>query len=205
MLGADDPRHGPPPTLPVVAAGIPEDLRALPQFVVWAWVYRDGRWCKPPLRADGLGPADSDDARTWASCAAALAAHQRRQLDGIGLAIGTTDPFFFVDLDDCRDPRTGTVAPWATRILDQFRHTYQELSPSATGYTILGRGIPPGDQHVYPIPGGKPRAKIELFAAIKYTTLTGHRLPSAPATVCDAQAALEALYSELFLPEDATS
>ena len=199
---ADAPGAGPPVTLPVEAAGIPDDVRALPQFVVWAWAYRDHRWCKPPLRADGLGCAASNDARTWASCDEALAAYQRRNLDGIGFAIASDDSFFFIDVDDCRDPQTGDVDPWAARVLDRFSHTYHEVSPSATGFKILGRGKPPGDQHVHPIAGARPRAKVEIFDSIKYTTLSGHRLPGAPATVEDAQAALDELYTELFLGQD---
>ena len=199
---ADAPGAGPPVTLPVEAAGIPDDVRALPQFVVWAWAYRDQRWCKPPLRADGLGCAASNDARTWASCDEALAAYQRRNLDGIGFAIASDDSFFFIDVDDCRDPQTGDVDPWAARVLDRFRHTYHEVSPSATGFKILGRGKPPGDQHVHPIAGARPRAKLEIFDSIKYTTLAGHRLPGAPATVSDAQAALGSSTRRLFLGQD---
>ena len=64
------------------------------------------------MRADGLGEAASNDACTLASCEDALAAYQRRRLDGIGpLAIASDDPYFFVDLDDCRDPQTGAIDP----------------------------------------------------------------------------------------------
>ena len=191
------PVPGPPPALTVVPSGIPADLRALPRFVVWTWAYRDGHWRKPPLRADGQGAAPSNDARAWAGCDAALAAYRHRQLDGIGFAVASDDPFFFVDVDDCRDPHTGAVDPWAERVLDRFRHTYQEVSPSGTGFKVLGRGVPPVDRYVHPIADARPRAKIEVFASLKYTTLTGYRLPGVPGAVCDAQAALDALYAEL--------
>ena len=202
-MAAEAPSAVPPATLPVAAAGIPAEVRALPQFVVWTWAYRDGRWRKPPLRADGLGDAASNDERTWATCEAALAAYQRRGLHGIGVAVASDDPFFFVDLDDCRDPRTGAVAPWAAQVLARFRHTYQEVSPRATGFKVLGRGTPPGDRHVYHVAGSRPGAKVEVFDAVKYTTLTGHRLPGAPAAVRNAQAALDGLYAELFPDEGA--
>lgn len=191
-----------PPTLTVVPAGIPADLRVLPQFVVWAWVYCDGRWRKPPLRADGLGDAASNDERTWASCEAALAAYRHRNLAGVGFAVAPDDPFFFVDLDDCRDPRTGAVASWAAPLLARFRHTYEEVSPSGTGFKILGRGQPPVERHVHRIGGARPRAKVEVFASVKYTTLFGHRLAQVPAAVRDAQAALDGLYAEVFLWAD---
>jgi primase-polymerase (primpol)-like protein len=88
-------------------------------------------------------------------------------------------------------------------VLTQFVHTYQEVSPRATGCKILGRGILPGQQHLHWIPGSRPRAKLELFDASKYTTLTGHGLPGAPTAVRDAQAALDRLYAELFPEVDA--
>lgn len=191
------PVSGPPPALMVVPSGIPVDLRALPRFVVWTWAYRDGHWRKPPLRADGQGAAPSNDARAWVTCDDALAVYRGRQLDGIGFAVASDDPFFFVDVDDCRDPRTGAVDPWAERVLARFRHTYQEISPTGTGFKILGRGDPPIDRYVHPIADARPRAKIEVFASLKYTTLTGHRLPGVPPAVRDAQAALDALYAEL--------
>lgn len=196
-MAADASSLTPPATLTVDPAGIPADLRALPHWVVWRWQPRDGHWRKPPLRADGRGDAFSNDARTWASCDEALAAYRQRRLDGIGFAVAADDPFFFVDLDDCREPLTGEVAPWAAPILDRFQHTYQEVSPSATGFKILGRGTPPVDRLVYPIAGARPRANVEVFASVKYTTLTGHRLPGTPSAVSDVQVALDGLYAEL--------
>lgn len=187
----DAPVLAPPATLRVDSAGIPAALRALPQFVVWSWVYRIDRWKKPPLRADGRGDAASNDARTWAGCDDALAAYRGRNLDGIGFAVATDDPFFFVDLDDCRDPATGEVAPWVQPILDRFQITYGEISPSGTGFKIVGRGTPPRQQMVTFMTGERPRAKIEIYDSIRYTTLTGHRLPGAPPEVRDAQEALD--------------
>jgi hypothetical protein len=120
-----------------------------------------------------------------------------------GRAVASDDPFFFVDLENGRDPRTGAVAPWAAQVLARFQHTYQEVSPRATGFKVLGRGMRPGDRHVYHVAGGRPGAKVEVFDAVKYTTLTGHRLPWAPAAVRNAQAALDALDAELFPDEGA--
>ena len=200
---ADAPGDGPPATLPVAAAGIPDEVRALPQFVVWAWEFRDHRWCKPPLRADGLGYAASNDARTWASCDEALAAYQRRNLAGIGFAIASDDPFVFIDLDDCRDPQTGDVDPWAVRVLDRFRHTYHEVSPSATGFKILGRGTPPNDQHVHPIAGDTTSGEDRDLCVHQIHDAQRASPPGAPAAVRDAQAALDGLYTELFPREEA--
>ena len=189
----------PPATLTVVPDGIPDDLRQVPQFVVWDWEYRNDRWTKPPINPLRDGYAKSTDPATWATFDAALAAYQRRQLAGVGFALTDADPFFFVDLDHCRDAETGAIAPWATRIIRLFHHTYREVSPSGFGIKIVGRGRLPGGQHTKPI-ADHPRAKVELFDDKKYTTLSGHRHDGAPRNVVDAQAGLDALYRELFPP-----
>src|SRR5262245_47066202 len=48
------------------------------------------------------------------------------------------DPFAAVDVDDVRDPVTGTIETWAQRLLDQASHTYIEISPSGCGLRIWG-------------------------------------------------------------------
>jgi len=188
-----------PATLTVVPEGIPDDLRPLPQFVCWDWEYRNDRWTKPPINPLRDGYAKSTDPATWATLDVALAAYQHRQLAGVGFALTDADPFFFVDLDHCRDAETGAIAPWAARLIRPFRHTYREVSPSGFGIKIIGRGRLPGDQHTKPI-ADHPRAKVEFFGNKKYTTLTGHRHDGAPRNVVDAQAGLDALYLELFPP-----
>jgi hypothetical protein len=41
-----------------------------------------------------------------------------------------------IDLDTCRDPKTGEIAPWAQEIIDRFQ-TYTEISPSQTGVKLF--------------------------------------------------------------------
>ena len=48
------------------------------------------------------------------------------------------DQFAAVDIDDVRDPVTGTVETWAQRLLDQASHSYVEISPSGCGLRIWG-------------------------------------------------------------------
>lgn len=56
---------------------------------------------------------------------------QRCHIDGVGY-----HPVFF-DLDDCRDPENGEVAPWAMTIIEKLG-TYTELSPSGKGIRCIG-------------------------------------------------------------------
>jgi putative DNA primase/helicase len=202
-MAAEERSDVPPATLPVNADGVPADLKKWDQWVTWDWEFRNDRWTKPPLRAVGNGYAKSNDPNTWTSFDIALAASLQRKRAGIGFALTKDDPFFFVDLDDARDPATGGIAPWARPLLRAFRHTYHEVSPTATGIKIIGTGTRPGTQSVKPLVASD-RAKIEIFdgGGAKYTTLTGHRCQGSPGHIADAQAALTALYVELFPDED---
>lgn len=198
---AKERSDSPPATLAVNPDDIPGQLQEFDQFLLWDWEFRGERWTKPPLRADGRGYAKSTDPTTWAPFKTAMDACLRQQAAGIGFALTAGDPFFFVDLDHCRDPETGQIDAWAKPILWAFRHTYHEISPTSTGIKIIGRGRLPGTQHTKNVSGARDRAKIELFDQAKYTTLTGHRVDSSPGIIADAQAALDHLYAECFKPK----
>ncbi len=197
-MAAIEREQVPPATLQVLPDGIPDDLKRLDQFVCWDWEYRNERWTKPPVRASGGGYARSNDPTSWSSFDTAMTAYGARDLAGIGFALATNGGIFFVDLDHCRDPETGVVDEWATRILWSFRHSYREVSPTGTGIKIIGQGRLPGTQHTKSISGAKSRAKIEVFDTVKYTTLTGHRWNNSGGRVADCQSALDGLYAELF-------
>ena len=59
--------------LPVAAENIPDELKALPQWVVWQAVERNGRTTKPPRQIDGRA-AKANDPSTWTTFEKARAA-----------------------------------------------------------------------------------------------------------------------------------
>ena len=67
--------------------------------------------------------------------------------DGCGLILGVTgdECICGVDLDSCRDPNTGDVAPWAQEVLERLA-TYAEVSPSKRGikafFTVAAPDMP---------------------------------------------------------------
>jgi hypothetical protein len=184
--------------LPVREESIAPALTAFDQFIVWDYLLRDDRWTKPLYRVTGSGFAKSTDPAGWGSFRAALAAYRSRHLAGIGFVLMSDDPFCFGDLDDCRDPATGDLSPWAQRVVERFRHSYQEVSPSGTGIKILIRGRLPGTEHRWRLNPADPLAYVEWFDAAKYTTLTGHRVPGTGEDVAEGQAELDELYRECF-------
>jgi len=173
-MAAEARAQAAPRIIPVNPDGIPRVLKELPQWVAWTIEFRNDKPTKPPLRADGRGFARSDDPSTWATFDAAYAAYRIRDLGGVGFVLTPDDPFFMLDLDKCRSPETGELDEWALPIVGRFRHAHVEVSPTGTGVKIVARGRLPGPRHVRPMPG-QPGAKVELFDAAKYTTLTGVR------------------------------
>ncbi len=113
-------------------------LASLPIWVSWQTERPDGR--KPTKVPYGPnGKASADDPSTWCTRAEAEATAHRLPKpfgtggvglefagDGNGLHLGG------VDLDTCRDPATGAVAPWAAEMVARLG-TYAEISPSGTG------------------------------------------------------------------------
>jgi hypothetical protein len=193
------PLIAPPEVLPINVAAIPADLRERPQWVGWRWEWvesrdKPGKWTKLPVNARTGQEASSTDPSSWSDFATALAYARVRDLPGIGDVFSADDPFTGVDLDNCRDPETGAIEPWAAAIVAGL-DSYTELSPSGTGVHVIVRATKPGPRCTKPVGAV---GKIEMYDASRYFTVTGHRLPSAPVTVEARQEELTALYAKTF-------
>src|SRR5688572_17883267 len=95
------------------------DLRKQRRWVVWKTLKRDGRPTKMPFSPRSEKPAKSTDPKTWGTYASVKQAVRRGGYDGVGFMLG--DGYVGVDLDDCRDPKTGTLASWASRIVKAMK------------------------------------------------------------------------------------
>ena len=140
MQTAEQPLR--PSVLLLVRDGIPAVLKVRPQWVVWRLVLRDGRWTKVPFDAVGMRPARTNDPRTWRAFELALRRYEGGDADGVGFVFSKDDPYAGVDLDGCRDPSSGSIAPWAASIVGQL-NSYAEVSPSGTGVKVVVRGSLP--------------------------------------------------------------
>ncbi|HLK58849.1 MAG TPA: hypothetical protein VKU00_19910 [Chthonomonadaceae bacterium] len=183
-------------------ANIPEELKRLPQWVCFRLIPQPGKKDrKTPINAHTGAAARSHDKEetaysdraqdTWATFEQARAGMRRLRLPVVGFAL--SDPYFGNDLDHCVNPDTLEIAPWAQAILKAFP-TYTEFSPSLTGIKLIGRGKKPGDRCRTKYETGE----IEIYDHARFFTLTGCRVPGAPSTLHDCQAALNTLYSRLF-------
>ena len=185
-----------PSALPVLADGIPADLRDRPQWVVWQYGLKDGKpgnWTKIPFRADAGNSAKCNDPATWTTFEAAHAAYQRGGWDGVMFAFSPDDPYCGVDVDDGRDPETGRLHEWADDLVSRIG-SYTEASPSGTGVKIFARGRKPGARCKTSYEAGE----VEMYDSARFFTVTGQRLDWTPTEIIDQQPALDALYALLF-------
>jgi putative DNA primase/helicase len=160
-----------------ITENIPEELTERPQWVCWRFEARDGKPTKVPYTPGTERRASSTDLLTWRTFEEALAAYERGgpPYDGIGFVFCSADPFVGIDLDDCRDSKSGHIEPWALKIADRVQEGYVEASPSGTGVHIIVEGTVRD--------GGRSRKKvhlngeivgeIEMYSRGRFFTITG--------------------------------
>ena len=154
---------------------IPARLTERPQWVNWRLEERDGKATKVPYTPGTLRRASSTDLMTWRTFSEALAAYEAGEppYDGIGFMFCSADPFVGIDLDNCRDPESGEISPWAEKILSSVKEGYVESSPSGTGIHVIVEGVARegGTQRKVP-----PNGKIEMYSRDRFFTVTGRGL-----------------------------
>ena len=105
------------------------------RWVVWRWETVKDKKTKVPYRAtDPSRKAKTTDPTTWSDFATAVAAEA--QTDGIGFCLKNSDIAAF-DIDNCRDPETGALDPWAQALVERAR-SYTEITVSGTGLGSSG-------------------------------------------------------------------
>src|SRR5215208_2028462 len=169
-------------------ATVPSELLETPQ-----WVARRGKVPVDPKTGAGAkvssNPEDPTKARdTWGTLDESASRAERDGLDGAGFVFSEDDPYCGVDLDGCRDPRTGKIAEWAQEIIDELA-SYTEASPSGTGVHVIVRGV---------LPRSGKSGQIEMYDSGRYFTVTGEHLEGTPKTVRSVQQALLELHRKTF-------
>jgi hypothetical protein len=123
----------------------PEALRPLEKkanWVAWRWELitgKDGRskWTKVPYNPRTGGLAKVNGPMTWGTYEQAIDAAPADETGGIGFMLADSG-IAAIDLDKCRDPKTGKIDAWAKVLIEQAG-TYCELTPSGTGGRLIGR------------------------------------------------------------------
>ncbi len=170
-----------PVALDVLAETIPAELKALPIWTCWRyeWNEKRGAWAKSPYMPYTVKHASSTRPSSWASFERAYACYQERRdfFDGVFIALSKDDPYVGGDFDH------GCAG-------DRVPDTYAEFSPTVgkDGVRFIGRGT---------IPAACKKPDGELYSRARFLSITGHKLPNAPATIRPIQPELDALYEAL--------
>jgi len=163
---------------PPITENIPEELAERAQWVCWRYEVRDAKKpTKVPYAPSTERRASSTDSMTWATFDEALEAYSASdgRYSGIGFVFSSGDPFVGIDLDDCRDPESGEITPWAAKILARVEGGYIEASPSGAGVHVIVEGTVRG--------GGRAKKKVrledevvgevEMYGHERFFTVTG--------------------------------
>jgi len=172
--------------LPVNTAIIPQELKELPQWVLWKRERRDGELTKIPYSVRGM-KAKANDRSAWASFEPCI--HAMVGYDGVGFEFCKEDGITGIDFDDCRDPKDGTIEPHLLEWIKRF-NSYSEISDSDTGLHIFVRGNIHGKR--------RRKGNVEMYDDGRFFVMTGASLPATPPTIEPRQEELNAFYREKF-------
>lgn len=181
-----------PPISPVDREAIPNRLTVRDNWVCWQYEHRDGTPTKIPIDPVTGTYASVSAPTTWVGFDAAYQYYRETPVDGIGIMFTAADSFVGIDLDDCRDPDSGTLTEWAKDVITRL-DSYTEVSPSGTGVHLIAAGDLP--------PGKKRNDHIECYDMDRYFTVTGHHLSLTPRRVNDRTKAITAIH-EAYIADD---
>lgn len=185
-------------------SSIPLELRFLNQWVMWRSVDRDGKITKVPFQPNG-DPAKSNDPSTWCDFETVAAALEKGGYTGIGFMFSPDGDYCGIDLDGCRCPDTGAIAPWARKIVEET-NTYSEVSPSETGVKMFVKAKLAMSGRKKDLDHKKLTTKtpgIEIYDRGRYFAVTGLKLSVGHSEPQERQQAVNDLCN-LYWPESPT-
>lgn len=155
-------------------SAIPEELKALPQWVCWATD-------KLPRNPRTGGNAMSNNPSTWGTYVQAIEACEHYHWDGIGFMFA--GGYFGVDLDG--------VYPDKQDLADEFLYTlgsYAEYSRSGKGLHIICRGTLPA--------GGRRKGSVEMYSEGRYFIMTGKQVGPEFSAIADCTESIKPLHAK---------
>jgi len=187
-----------PTALEPFFAGIPNELRALPNWIVWRYErparLDNPKWKKVPCRIDGQRTDAANRTPHWTTFDACRAAYRRGiagtgpRFDGIGFCFdGEIGPDGFcytgVDFDKCCDGNVIELrqGSWIRRL-----NTYWEQSPSGHGVHCICRSRP----------CTLKTGNVEIYSRGRYFTFTGHGTGNIQAADDELQALIAEVRAE---------
>ncbi|TSK06611.1 MAG: hypothetical protein FPO08_08095 [Geobacter sp.] len=102
---------------------VPKALRRHLQFVCWKYhpdPNNPSKDKKVPFDPKTGRKASVTAHATWGTYDQAISCCKEGGYDGIGFVFSSKDPFIGIDLDSCRNKKTGEIALWAQDIINEF-------------------------------------------------------------------------------------
>ena len=168
-----------------------DELRSIKQWVGWKYKQREGQTkpTKPPVNPHNGRGASHSNPLDWGSHKQAEMARDRYGLAGVGFVLSAEDEYTGIDLDNCRDPETEELEPWAEAVV-ALAETYWEVSPSGRGLRAFVRGKVPASIKCDP-------AGVEIYGSQRYMTVTEAHVEGAPLDIRPAPKTLEMLIARV--------
>ena len=174
---------------------IPFELKQYRQWVLWRYETRDGNQTKIPYQTNGE-MASTTDASTWNTYDAVIKAYSAGDFAGIGFVVTATDKFCGIDMDHCRDAKTGVIDP-SKMVYIKLLNSYTEITPSMTGVRVwVKASLPKGDK----IQKRNDKKHIEIYDSLRFFTVTGNHLDETPTIIQKRQEQLNQLHASIFPP-----
>ena len=172
---------------------IPEELKELPQWVLWraVWNEKQQRFDKVPYSYTGY-KASSTNSDTWTVFDTICNLYERNNnYNGIGFMLSKADNYTVLDIDNAIDENGQINSDLA---LEMTELTYCETSPSGTGLHCFFKGELPEKRK-------KKRSDldIELYDNARFMTVTGESIGQSE--ICDEQEVLTNLVERYFKEE----
>lgn len=173
-------------------------MTAYRQFILYKLVpsaSRPGKSDKLPVAWDSLAVANAHDPAIWTDydTAAAMAAMCGAPY-GVGFVLTPSDPFWFLDIDDCLTPDGTAWNDLALRLCQHLAGAAVEVSQSGRGLHVFGTGAVPAH-------GCKNTALgLELYHEGRFVAFGAWNPAPTGDAGHDCTGALSALAAELFPP-----
>lgn len=171
---------------------IPEELKNLPQWVLWdaEWNEERQQFEKIPYQINGK-KASSTDFATWNTFDKVFEIYEEsNNFEGIGFVLSPLDQYCVVDIDDISD--VYNLDELASEITDM---SYAEVSPSGTGTHIWFRYKHNKERHK----NKNADTGYEIYDNKRFITVTGQSLNDLP--INDGGAILDAFLDKVLKRE----
>lgn len=186
-------KAAPPYKLKTNLDNIPEQMKALPNWVAFRTEQTDGKVKKILLSpnkgassVEYLKWAKSDDPTTWASFDKAAAFAKKYKLDGLAFAMSGSG-MTCIDLDHHLD-ENGKPSELAQKFVNAAQGTYIERSVSGRGLHIFYAGSRPADRQNRNI-----QLDLETYDSGRFISMTGNLYGDAPKEISPPSAELKNL------------